>query len=135
MARAGFEEHNRASRRSAEVVVVDDNPAVLGALKFALELEGFSVADYRSGSELLAQSELPQAGCLVIDFRLPDMDGLALLGALRDRAIDLPAVLITSHPTQGLRGRAATVAVPIIEKPLLGNALLEAIESALTRRA
>ena len=135
MARAGFEEHNRASRRSAEVVVVDDDPAVLGALKFALELEGFSVADYRSGSELLAQSELPQAGCLVIDFRLPDMDGLALLGALRDRAIDLPAVLITSHPTQGLRGRAAAVAVPIIEKPLLGNALFEAIESALARRA
>ena len=135
MARAGFEEHNRASRRSAEVVVVDDDPAVLGALKFALEIEGFSVADYRSGSELLAQSELPQAGCLVIDFRLPDMDGLALLGALRDRAIDLPAVLITSHPTQGLRGRAAAVAVPIIEKPLLGNALFEAIESALARRA
>ena len=131
----GFEEHNRASRRSAEVVVVDDDPAVLGALKFALELEGFSVADYRSGSELLAQSELPQAGCLVIDFRLPDMDGLALLEALRDRAIDLPAVLITSHPTQGLRGRAAAVAVPIIEKPLLGNALFEAIESALARRA
>ena len=116
-------------------MVVDDDPAVLGALKFALELEGFSVADYRSGSELLAQSELPQAGCLVIDFRLPDMDGLALLGALRDRAIDLPAVLITSHPTQGLRGRAAAVAVPIIEKPLLGNALFEAIESALARRA
>ena len=135
MARAGFEEHNRASRRSAEVVVVDDDPAVLGALKFALELEGFSVADYRSGSELLAQSELPQAGCLVIDFRLPDMDGLALLEALRDRAIDLPAVLTTSHPTQGLRGRAAAVAVPIIEKPLLGNALFEAIESALARRA
>lgn len=135
MARAGFEEHNRASRRSAEVVVVDDDPAVLGALKFALELEGFSVADYRSGSELLAQSELPKTGCLVIDFRLPDMDGLALLGALRDRAIDLPAVLITSHPTQGLRGRAAAVAVPIIEKPLLGNALFEAIESALARRA
>ena len=107
MARAGFEEHNRASRRSAEVVVVDDDPAVLGALKFALELEGFSVADYRSGSELLAQSELPQAGCLVIDFRLPDMNGLDLLAALRRSGVTLPAILITTNPSALIRANAA----------------------------
>ena len=131
MARAGFEEHNRASRRSAEVVVVDDDPAVLGALKFALELEGFSVADYRSGSELLAQSELPQAGCLVIDFRLPDMNGLDLLAALRRSGVTLPAILITTNPSALIRANAAAAQVPIVEKPLLGNALVDGIRGAL----
>lgn len=113
------------------VVVVDDDPAVLGALKFALELEGFAVAAYRRGSELLAQKRLPQEGCLIVDFKLPDMDGLSLIASLRSRSVRLPAILITSHPSSSLRERAAAASTPIIEKPLLGNALLDAIRAAL----
>jgi FixJ family two-component response regulator len=116
-------------------VVVDDDPAVLGALKFALELEGFAVAPYRSATELLAQQRLPQSGCLIIDFRLPDMDGLNLLASLRTRAVNLPALLITSQPSSALRKRAAAAAVPIVEKPLLGNALLDAIGVAMREGA
>lgn len=122
---------NQPSKGAGDIVVIDDDPAVLGALKFALELEGFAVAPYRSGSQLLAQKHLPQEGCLVIDFKLPDMDGLNLLASLRSRAVQLPAVLITSHPSSNLRKRAAEAEVPIIEKPLLGNALLDAIRRAL----
>lgn len=125
--------HAALPKRAGEaVVVIDDDPAVLGALKFALELEGFLVSAYRSGAEVLAHPDLPEAGCLVIDFRLPDMDGLHLLAALRDRAVRLPAVLITSNPSPGLRRRASAVDVPIVEKPLLGNALLDAIRLALS---
>jgi FixJ family two-component response regulator len=113
------------------VVVIDDDPAVLSALKFALELEGFIVATYRTGSELAAERYLPQSGCLVIDFKLPDMDGLQLLAALRRRGVTLPAILITSHPTAILRARAAAAYMPIIEKPLLGDALIEAIRNTM----
>jgi FixJ family two-component response regulator len=119
-------------KANGAVVVVDDDPAVLGALKFALELEGFSVSGYRSASELLATAGLPEAGCLVIDFKLPDVDGLNLLAALRNRAVQLPAVLITTNPTASLRRRAAAIDVPIVEKPLLGNALVDAIRTALS---
>jgi FixJ family two-component response regulator len=117
--------------RHSVVVVIDDDPAVLGALKFSLELEGFQVDTYRGGRELLAESRLPQAGCLVIDYKLPEMDGLDLLAALRRRNVLLPAILITSHPTAALRRRAAEVSTPIIEKPLLGDALTSAIRSSL----
>jgi two-component system response regulator FixJ len=128
--------HTKIPKRTGEaVVVIDDDPAVLGALKFALELEGFSVPAYGSGSELLAQADLPEVGCLVIDFKLPDMDGLRLLAALRNRAVRLPAVLITSNPSESLRRRAAAVDVPIVEKPLLGNALVDAIRTALSESA
>ena len=48
---------------------------------------------------MLAQSRLPPAGCLVIDFRLPDMNGLDLLGALRRSGETLPAILITTNIT------------------------------------
>jgi FixJ family two-component response regulator len=126
---------NVLKRAGGAVVVVDDDPAVLGALKFALDLEGFSASAYRSGSELLAESDLPQTGCLVIDFKLPDTDGLSLLAALRNRAVQLPAVLITTNPSASLRRRAAAAEVPIVEKPLLGYALVDAIRTALNRRA
>ena len=128
--------HTNIPKRAGEaVVVIDDDPAVLGALKFALDLEGFSASAYRSGSELLAESDLPETGCLVIDFKLPDTDGLSLLAALRNRAVRLPAVLITTNPSASLRRRAAAVDVPIVEKPLLGNALVDAIRTALGESA
>ena len=117
------------------VVVIDDDPALLGSLKFALELEGYAVAPYRSGAELLAQKQLPETGCLVIDFKLSDMDGLTLLAYLRGRGVELPAILITTHPSAGLRRRSAAANVPIVEKPLLGNALLDAIRGTLASHA
>lgn len=116
------------------VVVIDDDLAVLAALKFSLELEGYPVATYRSGSELLAQPKLPQSGCLVIDFKLPEMDGLDVLAALRRRNVSLPALLITSHPTAALRRRAAAENTPIIEKPLIDDTLSDAIHSILDSR-
>ena len=111
------------------IVVVDDDPAVLGSLKFSLELEGFCVETYRSGSELLADPAASRSGCLVIDLKLPGMDGLDLLAALRKNNVSTPAILITSHPTAALRRRAAEEDTPIVEKPLLGDALLDAIHA------
>jgi FixJ family two-component response regulator len=119
------------SVQDSVVVVVDDDPAVLSALKFALELEGLQIAVYRNGRELLAEPVLPSSGCLVIDYKLPGADGLSLLADLRARGITLPAILITSHPTQSLRRRAAAVAAPIVEKPLLGDALSNAVWATL----
>jgi FixJ family two-component response regulator len=69
----------------------------------------------------------------VIDFKLPEMNGLDLLAALRGRGVQLPAILVTSHPTNALRRRAAEETTPIIEKPLFGDALTDAIRSMLGR--
>jgi len=116
------------------VVVVDDDTAVLSSLKFALEIEGFAVRTYRSGRELLAAAELPPSGCLVIDFSMPDMDGLELVKRLRSDHCSLPAILVTSHPNAALRQRATAAGVHLVEKPLLSNALVEAINDALTNQ-
>ena len=118
-----------AENENPVVVVVDDDPAVLGSLKFSLELEGFCVVTYRSGSELLADPAVSRSDCLVIDLKLPGMDGLDLLAALRKNNVATPAILITSHPTAAMRRRAAEEATPIVEKPLLGDALLDAIRA------
>ena len=76
---------------------------------------------------MLNDRELPRGGCLVIDHHMPGMNGLDVVAELRDRHVSVPAILITSQPTPGLSRRAAMAGVPIVEKPLLGNALIDRI--------
>ena len=112
------------------VLVVDDDPAVLSSLEFALQTEGFSVTTYASGTDLLQVGQMPARGCFVIDYYLPGMNGLEIALALRARGIDLPIILITTHPPRTLRQSAAAEGIDIVEKPLLGNTLSETIRAA-----
>ena len=113
------------------VFIVDDDPAVLNSLKFSLEVEGFQVKVFHSGEELMAGPPFGEAACLVIDYQLSGMDGLALLAELRRRNVYFPAILTTSNPSAMVRRRAADAGLTIVEKPLLGNALAETIRMAL----
>ena len=116
------------------VILVDDDPAVTHAMQFSFDLEGLDVRSFRDGESLLAVDDLPEKGCLILDHNLPGMDGLALLDRLRAANIRLPAILITTNPRAALRNRAAAAGVPIIEKPLLTDALLTAVRTALARQ-
>jgi FixJ family two-component response regulator len=112
------------------VVIVDDDGAVLAALAITAELDGYRVQTCASGEGLL-QLDLPPAGaCLVIDERLGGASGLRTLVQLRARGCELPAVLITSNPSRQLRWNAAQAGAPILEKPLLGDGLIDWIRSA-----
>ncbi len=115
------------------VILVDDDPAVTHAVQFSFDLEGLDVRSYRDGESLLASREMPDSGCLVLDQNLPGMDGLTVLERLRARGVQLPAILITTNPRAVLRDRAAAAGVPIIEKPLLTDALLTTVRMALAK--
>jgi FixJ family two-component response regulator len=117
------------------VFVVDDDAAVRRALEFALDLEGFRVETFESGEALLLRQHLPGAGCLVLDERLPGASGMETLRQLRAREVDLPAILVTSHPKPSFRAAAAVAGVPILEKPLEGDTLIGAIHQVLDARA
>lgn len=120
-----------ASASPPTLVLVDDDFALRSALKFALELDGFRVQAFATGEDLLA-ADLPERDvCLVLDENLPGIGGLDSLEALRRRDVDLPALLITSHPGPGLRRRAGRLRVPIVEKPLIDDLLVRNIRSAL----
>ncbi len=116
------------------VAVVDDDPAVCGSLKFSLELEGFRVLIFRSAADFLQSGETGACDCLVIDQRMPGISGMDLIGQLRDRDVMTPAILIISHPNAALSARAKRAGVPIVEKPFLGNTLVERIREACQRR-
>lgn len=112
------------------VVVVEDDAAVRGSLAFSLQTEGFAVRTFASPAEILR--DIPTGTvCLVIDYKLPEMNGLDLLAELRRREVAAPAILITTHPSAAVRARAAATATVLIEKPLIGEALFQEIRAAL----
>jgi two-component system response regulator FixJ len=115
------------------IIVVEDDDSLRHSLRFWLAVEGFVVRTYANGSELLGAADLPDRGCLVVDYNLPDMTGLDLVAQLRTRHIALPAILITTNPSGIVRRRAEKAGVPMIEKPLLDNSLINGILAALTR--
>lgn len=114
------------------LILVDDDIHVLAALKFSFEVEGFEVHAFPDAESLLAESDIHQPGCLVLDYKLPGVNGLELLKILRSRGVEIPAVLITT-PTPDVLARAANAGVPVVDKPLLTNALLETIRGLLER--
>ncbi len=102
-------------------------------MKFSLEVEGFEVYEFRDATELLSGHDLPDNSCLVVESRLPDMSGLALIAALRGQRGAVPAILTSTHPNDDLKRRANAAGVTVVEKPLLNEDLIEAIRSALPR--
>jgi two-component system, LuxR family, response regulator FixJ len=116
--------------QSPIVAIVDDDRAVSNSLKFSLELEGFTVRTYSGGAELLGAGDIAAIDCFVIDQRMPAMSGLELIDRLRDRRVSKPAILVISQPNAAVSARAAKANLPIVEKPLLGNTLVDKIREA-----
>jgi FixJ family two-component response regulator len=112
-------------------LIVEDDGDVLNALQFALEMEGYDVQAFSTASALAHAARDASAACLVVDQSLPDETGLELIVRLRRRDVLTPAVLITTDLPPVLQAQAAALAVPVVEKPLLSNALFATIRSLI----
>jgi FixJ family two-component response regulator len=111
------------------IILVDDDQAVRSSVEFALEAEGFDVSTFASAECLLAARIAGGCDCLILDYRLPGLDGLALLGRLRAQGIGAPAIIMTSNPSHRLGSQVAQAGALLLEKPLLGDSLAQAVRS------
>ncbi len=118
-------------RPAPRLLLVDDDPAVRASLQFSLELEGFAVDMFDSAEAVAAASDLDDPACLVLDYRLPGIDGLSLLGLLRERGLSCPAVVMTTNPNRSVRARVSDVGAVLVEKPLLCDSLSAAIRTLI----
>ena len=119
----------------AWIYVVDDDPGVRGALTAMLELEGYAIRAFASGLELLDAATALAGGCVVMDVRMPDMDGPAVQAALMEIRPDLAVILITGDGDIPLAVRALKAgAVDFLEKPFEAETLLESVALALSGR-
>lgn len=117
------------------ILIVDDDEGVRESLTSLMESDGFAVQAFSNAQDLLNAARLPASGCLVVDYHMPAMNGLELVGALRGRGVSIPAILITGNATPTMRSRAAAIAVPVVEKPGLGNYLLDCVREAVAKHA
>ncbi len=114
------------------IFVVDDDLAVRSALKFALELEGLPIQTCAGGEELFRHPDLAHAACVVVDRKMPGMDGFAVTQELLARGIAAPIILIAAEVNDRVRGRAARAGIAqVLEKPLQGTVLSDAIRLAM----
>ena len=114
-----------------KVYLVDDDPDVREAIAFLLELEGYAVEPFGDPERMLETLDADARGCLLLDVRMPGMDGLALHQTLKKRGIAMPAVFISGHGDIPMAVRAVNAgALDFIEKPFDDEVLLERVGRA-----
>jgi two-component system response regulator FixJ len=118
------------------VYVIDDDEAVRDSLSLLLETAGFRVRTFAGGAEFLAEVPRLEPGCLVVDVRMPEIDGFELQDRLGKAGVMLPTVVITGHGDVPLAVRAMRAgAVDFVEKPFTEDTILASIRLALSSGA
>jgi len=115
------------------VLVVVDDPALRASLKFALEIEGYRVRVFGTADELFGSGSFPEQACLVVDYVLPQIDGIEITATLRARGVNIPTIVMTSDPSDLIRAQARSAGLILVEKPFFGDGLAEAIRAARTK--
>jgi two-component system response regulator FixJ len=118
------------------IYVVDDDPAVRRSLEWLLDAADFRVVPYATAKAFLDVAGRLRAGCVLLDLRMPEMDGLEVQAQLQQKNAKLPVILMTGQGDVQSAVRAMKAgATDFIEKPYSDEALIAAIEAALKRGA
>lgn len=114
---------------SGTVYLVEDDDAVRASLSALLRLADIGVAEFASGRAFVDALDALAPGCVVLDMRMPGMDGIAVLQRMTDRNINWPVLVMTGHPDPGI---AAAVlkrgAIEFLEKPCREEELFAALD-------
>ncbi|PYJ14463.1 MAG: two-component system response regulator [Verrucomicrobia bacterium] len=114
------------------ISVVDDDDSVRESLGGLIRSVGFAVKVFASAEEFLNSDHLRNTHCLILDVRMPGMNGLELQRQLAASDRKIPVIFITAHGDEEVRSRALNGgAVDYLLKPFSEEALLNAIDAAL----
>src|SRR5699024_413585 len=114
------------------VHVVDDDSGTRDAMQVLLNSVALANRCYANGSEFLKNLDTRKPGCIILDLRMPDMSGLELQMAIRDRACHLPIIFLTGHGKISAAVRAMHGgAQDFLTKPVDDEALLEKVQDAI----
>lgn len=124
------------SEANPTVHVVEDDEAVRDSLQLMLRSAGLNVATYSNANDFLAEWTDAMAGCIVLDIRMPGMDGMELQKRLNEHHSLLPIIFVTGHGDVPLAVEAMKHgAVEFIQKPYREEELLDKIRDALKKDA
>jgi FixJ family two-component response regulator len=122
-----------ADPNSAPVIyVIDDDEAVLQSLLALLESHGLTTRGFTKASDFLGQLDTSSHGCIITDWRMPEMSGMELLEELKKRGMPLPVIVLTAFADVPMAVAAMrTGAVTVLQKPCPDAELLAAIHQAI----
>ncbi|HZP87406.1 MAG TPA: response regulator [Burkholderiales bacterium] len=116
------------------VYIVDDDAAVRDSLDVLLRVRGHATRSYSSGSDFLSEVDRNARGCVLLDLRMPGLDGLAIQSMLSSRDITLPVIMLTAHgDVATTRAAMKAGAFDFLEKPFDDDVLRSTIDAALAR--
>ena len=122
------------SNRGPIIYIVDDDVSVCRALTLLLKSHGFKVHTFTRSADFLASPHPKVPSCLVLDVRIPDINGLALQEAMAARKLSIPIIFITGHGDIPMSVRAMKAgAVDFLPKPFTEKKLLNAITPAILK--
>ncbi|MBN8607525.1 MAG: response regulator [Caulobacterales bacterium] len=116
------------------VHIVDDDPGMRESVAFLLDTENLATRLYDGAQALLARVGELEPGCIVTDIRMPEMNGLELVGELKKCGVTHPVIVLTGHADVGLAVDAMKAGVlDFLEKPFQDETLLNAVRAALAK--
>ena len=119
---------------SGKILVVDDEPNVRLSYRVALETEGYVVKEAHCGAKALDELAAGSFLLAILDMRMPEMDGLDLLAAMRKRDFSTPVVIITAFGDVPHAVRAMKLgAIDFLKKPITPEALRNVVADVVTR--
>lgn len=114
------------------VSIIDDDRLARESLKWLAESAHLSVREFECGQEFLENFDHLEPGCVVLDVRMPDINGMELYARLKDTGTGIPVILVTGHADVSMAVRAMKAgAYDFVEKPYNDALMLERIQSAI----
>ena len=114
------------------LAIIDDDSAVLDALKFALSIEGFNVQIYSSGPEFFASLPEAEPACVIVNYHMPDMTGLEIASHLRADGFLVPIIMLTGLVDRMVNSRAVALGINhVLAKPPAEGELVQTIRQCL----
>jgi two-component system, LuxR family, response regulator FixJ len=118
---------------SSTVHIIDDDRMARESLQWLIESAGLAVRVYDGGLDFLDAVEPSTCGCVLLDVRMPDINGMELYARLKRMGILLPVIIVTGHADVAMAVRAMKAgAYDFIEKPYNDALMLERVQSAIS---
>ncbi len=117
-----------------KIYLIDDDEAIRRSASFMLKTSGFDVETFASGVNFLKVARSLDPGCVLLDVRMPEIDGLAVQANMKEHGIALPVIVMTGHGDVTVAVAAMKAgAVDFLEKPFEKAELLAAMDNGFAR--